>query len=91
MLAFFFEGSAAVEPFPINGSWTEYGLAGLVIATLFGFLVYLINSHNAERKEWRTEIKEIHTRGTDAIDGLKEVTHELTVAIKELSWGKASK
>lgn len=69
-------------------SWAQFGLAGLVIATLFGLLLFLFKSHQSERTEWRNELRDMHTRGTSAVDGLKEVTHQLTIAIKELTWHK---
>jgi hypothetical protein len=58
--------------------FTQYGLAGLVIAALFSFVIFLIKEHRAERDEWRTFYK-------DSVDQSFILQKETNEVIRELS------
>lgn len=63
---------------PVSDLFSQYGLAGLVIACLFSFVVFLIKEHRAERDEWRTFFGE-------SIDQLIAVQKENNQVVRELS------
>ena len=35
-----------------SGAFASYGLPGLVIASLFALVVFLVKEHQSERREW---------------------------------------
>ena len=68
---------------PLQG-WADFGLAGLVIAALFAFLIFMLRSHTTERKEWKDDFKDMHEQTNSTIKTFSESVTELTGSIKEL-------
>jgi hypothetical protein len=63
-------------------TWSEFGLGGLVILTLFVFIYYITKQAREERKEWLTAYKE-HTILYDARQGeTNSVINNLTQVIQ---------
>ena len=63
------------------GSWTEYGLSGLVISALLGGLWWIIKGHREERKEWREDASARQEK-TDMVikelaDAIKDTWHHM--------------
>lgn len=63
-------------------SWAEYGLAGLVIVTLFGGMAFLIrwlvqhmdqqaSAHRNERNQWTDKTEKVLSELTDVIKEVK--------------------
>lgn len=52
------------------GDWSQFGLAGLVIAALFWMQIADKKSHKEERKEWRDAITPRLDRIEKAMDDL---------------------
>lgn len=71
------------SPIPVM-DWAQFGLAGVVIAALFAFLIFLFRSHQQERTEWRQDIRKMFDDSTHAVNNLEKVTNELSNAVKEL-------
>jgi type VI protein secretion system component VasK len=65
--------------------WTEYGLAGLVIAALFGLVIFLLKGHKEERREWSKDAKERELCRDSQGDEFIKVQAKMTEAIKELT------
>lgn len=64
--------------------WAKFGLEGLVIAALFGFVVYVVKEHRSEREAWLAELGEqrkewmqAYTQQTDVIDCRQKETNEI--------------
>lgn len=63
-------------------TWSEFGLGGLVILTLFVFIYYITKQAREERKEWLQAYKE-HTVLYDARQGeTNSVISNLTQVIQ---------
>ena len=43
---------------PAEG-FTQFGLNGLIIGSLFAFIYFLVKLHSSERKEWLTAYNEV--------------------------------
>lgn len=65
--------------------WSQFGMAGAVIGGMFGILVHMYNTHNTERKEWRSDVTGIAEKQQRSVDSLKDIVSDLTMAIKEMS------
>jgi type VI protein secretion system component VasK len=65
--------------------WAEYGLSGLVIAALFGLVIFLLKGHRAERLEWNNDAKEREAARDRQGDEFIKVQAKMTEAIKELT------
>lgn len=63
-----------------NKNWAEFGLAGLVIAALFGVIFYILSEHKSERKEWRTESKDMGEKTVSAITALTKAVNERKIS-----------
>lgn len=69
--------------------WAEYGLAGLVIFTLFGLLVMIIKWHREDRREWMIDSRGREDQRSSQQASFIAVQSELTVAVRELTQGQA--
>ena len=64
--------------------WAQFGLGGVVIASLFGVLAFFIRQHYAERKEWREDLKVICEKQDQTITSTADkfvVLHEKTLEV----------
>ncbi len=68
---------------PTQG-WADFGLAGLVIAALFGFLIFMLRSHTTERKEWKDDFKDMHEQTNATMTTFTNSVTELTGTMKEM-------
>ena len=62
--------------------WSQYGLAGLVIAALFAEIWFLIRVHASERKEWLTVYKDHAERSDTRQSESNAVLRDLTAVIE---------
>jgi hypothetical protein len=65
--------------------WSEYGLAGLVIASLFGLVIFLLNGHRTERSEWNLDAKDRELARDSQGNEFIKVQSKMTEAIQELT------
>ena len=68
--------------------WSEFGLAGLVIAALFAYIWFMMKSHQAERSEWMSAYKDQSRMADSRQAETNEVVRELTAVIRELNAGR---
>lgn len=66
-------------------SWSQFGLAGMVIAALFGFVWFLVRTHQGERSEWMQAYKDQSRMADDRQAETNDVIRELTAVIRELN------
>jgi hypothetical protein len=77
------EAESIQNVLPIQG-WADFGLAGLVIAALFAFLIFMLRSHTTERKEWKDDFKDMHEQSNSTLTTFTHSVTELTGSIKEM-------
>lgn len=65
-------------------AWSQFGLAGLVIAALFAFIWFLVNTHKAERAEWLESYREHGRRSDERQKETNEVIREISAVTREL-------
>lgn len=70
---------------PDTKYWADFGLAGLVIAALMAFIIFIYKTHREERKEWRAEHKQIADTTNETTNKLTDTVGSLTTAIRDLS------
>ena len=62
---------------PIDATfWAEYGLQGLVIASLASFIVFMFKEHRQERQEMRTDARHDNEKVVAALDKLSDVIRD---------------
>ncbi|GEM_PF-2202380 len=66
-------------------TWSQFGLPGMVIAALFAFIWFLVNTHQSERKEWLEAYRDHGRRADDRQKETNDVTREISAVIRELS------
>ncbi|WP_427501365.1 hypothetical protein ACQE3E_06590 [Methylomonas sp. MED-D] len=62
--------------------WADFGLGGMVIAALFGFIWFLVREHRAERREWLDAFKIQSQQMIDVARESNDVTRALTSAVE---------
>jgi hypothetical protein len=67
------------------GSWSQFGLSGMVIAALFAFIWFLVNTHQSERKEWLAAYRDHGCRSDERQKETNEVIREISAVIRELT------
>jgi len=71
-------------------TWSQFGLAGLVISALFAFIWFIVKTHQAERSEWMSAYKD-QSKMADARQAeTNDVIRELTGVIRELNASRRS-
>ncbi len=58
-------------------TWSQFGLAGVVIAAMFWLLMHILNMHKDERKEWHDNVARLN----EEMIGCKRETN---VVLREL-------
>ena len=69
-------------------TFSEYGLAGLMLGVCFAFIFYIVRQHKEERTEWRTDAREdrrIHEERAEKRDEkMSKALNELTLAVNAI-------
>lgn len=65
--------------------WSEFGLAGMVIFALFGFIWFLVKTHSSERKEWLEAYRDHGRRSDERQAETNDVIREISAVIRVLS------
>lgn len=63
-------------------AWADYGLQGLVIAGMSGFITWMVKLHRDERKEWRDESGTRAEKTDKVLEELKHVIVDLGCEIR---------
>ncbi len=72
-------------PIENASSWSQFGLSGMVIAALFAFIWFLVNTHSSERKEWLEAYRDHGRRADDRQAETNQVIREISAVIRELN------
>jgi len=64
-------------------SWSQFGLAGLVIAALFAFIWFLVKEHRAERQEWIVAYREQSKLQNDTQRETNNVMREVVSMVQQ--------
>ena len=62
--------------------WSQFGLAGLVIAALLALIVFLVKEHRLERKEWIVAYQRCMEMINETQRETNEVIRELSMAVR---------
>jgi hypothetical protein len=79
--AFFLAINGATMPAD-STNFATYGLEGLVIFSLFALIIFLVNEHKAERKEWIDAYRDIGKLSDDRQKETNEVIRELVTVVQ---------